>query len=142
QWLSREETMRRMPTLETDGLRGGVVYHDGQFDDARLAITLARANEDLGGVAAKYGEVEGLVKEQGLIEGVRVRDAESEGEFEMRARVVINATGVFVDQVRTMDEAEAAPLVTASQGIHVVLEKKFLPGETAIMVPQTDDGRV
>ena len=74
QWLSREETMRRMPTLETDGLRGGVVYHDGQFDDARLAITLVRTFEDLGGVAANYVEVIGLLKEQGIVRGVKVRD--------------------------------------------------------------------
>ena len=142
QWLSREETMARIPTLEPEGLRGGVVYHDGQFDDARLAITLARSFHDLGGIAANYTEVTGLIKDQGTIRGVRVRDVERADEFEICARVVINATGVFVDGLRKMDEADAPPLVTASQGIHLVLDKKFLPGETAIMVPQTDDGRV
>ena len=142
QWLSREETMERIPTLEPEGLRGGVVYHDGQFDDARLAITLARTLHDLGGVPANYVEAVGLLKEQGVIRGVRVRDVERGDEFEIRARVVINATGVFVDSLRKLDEVDAPPLVTASQGIHLVLDKKFLPGETAIMVPQTDDGRV
>lgn len=142
QWLSREETIRRMPTLETEGLRGGVVYHDGQFDDARLAITLMRTFQGLGGVAANYLEVVGLFKEHDMIRGVRVKDVEQGDEFEIRAKVVINATGVFVDGIREMDERDAPPIVTASQGIHLVLDKKFLPGDTAIMVPQTDDGRV
>ena len=142
QWLSRAETMRRMPTLETDGLRGGVVYHDGQFDDARLAITLLRTFGELGGVAANYLEVTGLIKERDVIRGARVRDVETGEEFEIRARVVINATGAFADRLRSLDEPEAAPIITASQGIHIVLPKKFLASDTAIMVPQTDDGRV
>lgn len=142
QWLSRAETIRRIPTLETEGLRGGVVYHDGQFDDARLAITLVRTFLDLGGVPANYTEVIALLKEGDLVRGARVRDLESGDDFEIRARVVINATGAFVDRLRSMDEPDSPPLVTASQGIHVVLDKKFLPGDTAIMVPQTDDGRV
>lgn len=142
EWLSREETMQRIPTLEPEGLRGGVVYHDGQFDDARLAITLVRTFQGLGGVAANYVEVVGLIKEEDVLRGVRVRDVEKGDEFEIRAKAVINATGVFVDRVRQMDERDAPPIVTASQGIHLVLDKKFLPGETAIMVPQTDDGRV
>lgn len=142
QWLSREETMRRIPTLEPEGLRGGVVYYDGQFDDARLAVTLVRTFQDFGGVASNYLAVVGLIKEHGLVRGIRVRDVEGGGEFEIRAKVVVNATGVFVDGIRRMDESDALPLVTASQGIHIVLDKRFLPGETAIMVPQTDDGRV
>src|SRR5688500_3156920 len=93
QWLSREETIRRIPTLEPDGLRGGVVYHDGQFDDSRLAITLVRTCQELGGVAANFTEVVGLIKEGDLVRGVRVKDAESGESFEIRARVVINATG-------------------------------------------------
>ena len=142
EWLSREETLRRIPTLESDGLRGGVVYYDGQFDDARLAITLVRTLQDLGGVATNYTEVVGLIKENELIRGAQLKDLETGEEFEVRANVVINATGVFVDSVRKMDELDAPPLVTASQGIHLVLDKKFLPSETSIMVPQTDDGRV
>jgi glycerol-3-phosphate dehydrogenase len=142
QWLSREETIRRIPTLETDGLRGGVVYHDGQFDDARLAITLARTFHDLGGAPANYVEAVGLIKEQGIVRGARLRDVEKGDEFELRAKVVINATGVFVDRIRTMDEPDASPIVTASQGIHLVLDRKFLASDTAVMVPQTDDGRV
>jgi len=142
QWLSRDETIGRIPTLETEGLRGGVVYHDGQFDDARLAITLARTFHDLGGVPANYVEAIGLVKEQGIVRGARLRDVERGEEFELRAKVVINATGFFVDRIRAMDEPGAAQLVMASQGIHVVLDRKFLASDTAVMVPQTDDGRV
>ncbi|HEX7859309.1 MAG TPA: glycerol-3-phosphate dehydrogenase/oxidase [Verrucomicrobiae bacterium] len=142
QWLSREETISRIPTLETDGLRGGVVYHDGQFDDARLAITLLRTFHDQNGVAANYLKVVALLNENDVIRGALLRDMETGLEFELRAKVVINATGVFVDSIRTMDESDAAPLVTASQGIHLVLDRKFLPTDTAIMVPQTDDGRV
>jgi glycerol-3-phosphate dehydrogenase len=142
EWLSREETLHRIPTLESEGLRGGVVYHDGQFDDARLAITLARTLQDLGGVATNYTEVVGLIKENELIRGVNLKDLETGQELTVRANVVINATGVFVDHVRKMDEADAPPIITASQGIHLVLDKKFLPSATSIMVPQTDDGRV
>ena len=142
QWLSREETIRRIPTLEAEGLRGGVVYHDGQFDDARLAITLARTFHDLGGVPANYVEVVGLIKEQGILRGARLRDVEKGNEFELRAKAVINATGVFVDRIRNMDEPDAAAIVTASQGIHIVLDRRFLASDTAVMVPQTDDGRV
>jgi glycerol-3-phosphate dehydrogenase len=142
EWLSREETLRRIPTLESEGLRGGVVYYDGQFDDARLAVTLVRTLQDLGGTATNYTEVVGLIKENELIRGAHLKDVETGEEFSVRANVVINATGVFADRVRTMDEPESPPLVTASQGIHLVLDKKFLPSDTSIMVPQTDDGRV
>ena len=142
EWLSREETLRRIPTLESEGLRGGVVYYDGQFDDARLAITLVRTLQDLGGLAVNYTEVVGLIKENELIRGVRLRDIETGEEFTLRANVVINATGVFADRVRKMDESDAPAIITASQGIHLVLDRKFLPTDTSIMVPQTDDGRV
>lgn len=142
EWLSREETIRRIPTLETGGLRGGVVYHDGQFDDSRLAISLVRTLIDLGGVAANYCEVVGLIKDNDLVRGVLLRDTETNEQFDLRARVVINATGVFADRIRALDEPHAPQLITASQGIHIVLDRKFLPGDTAIMVPQTDDGRV
>jgi glycerol-3-phosphate dehydrogenase len=140
--LSREETLARIPTLEPGGLKGGVVYYDGQFDDARLAITLARTFAGLGGVIANYCGVVGLLKERGLVHGVLARDAESGKEIEVRARAVVNATGVFVDAVRKMDDAAVEPMVSPSQGVHIVLDKSFQPGDSAIMVPHTDDGRV
>ncbi|MEZ4700790.1 MAG: glycerol-3-phosphate dehydrogenase/oxidase [Rhodothermales bacterium] len=141
-FLSREETLRRIPTIEPDGLRGGTIYHDGQFDDSRLAITMARTAVDLGAAVLNYVEVTGLIKENDQVKGVRLRDREAGTEHEIRAKVVINATGVFSDGVRRMDDADAAPIIQPSQGVHIVLDRSFLPGDSAIMVPHTDDGRV
>jgi glycerol-3-phosphate dehydrogenase len=140
--LSREEIIDLLPTLETDGLEGGVVYHDGQFDDARLAIHLARTAVDHGAIVLNHTRACGLMKENGHIIGVQAECAESGRQFEIRARSVINATGVFVDAVRHMDDATSAPIVAPSQGVHLVLPRDFLPGDSAIMIPRTDDGRV
>ena len=140
--LSREETLRRIPTLEPRNLQRGVEYYDGQFDDSRLAVNLAQTIFDLGGAAVNYMPVAALIKESGLIVGAVVRDLESGKEHNVRAKVVVNATGVFTDSVRKMDEPGAKNVVTASQGSHVVLPKAFLPGTSAIMVPHTPDGRV
>ena len=121
--IGKAEALRLTPTLSPNGLRGGVVYWDGQFDDTRYAITLARTFNDLGGVALNYARVEGLVKEGGKVVGARVHDAETGAAFEVRAKVVINATGVWVDDLRRMDEPAAASMVAPSQGIHLVLDK-------------------
>jgi len=142
QLLSRKETLSRIPTVEPAGLRGGVVYHDGQFDDARLAIALARTCADLGGVPLNRMEVVGLLKGGGLIRGVAARDRESGREYKIEARVVVNATGPFCDAIRQMDEPSTPPVIAPSQGVHLVLPREFLPGDSAIMVPHTDDGRV
>ncbi|MCE9519927.1 MAG: glycerol-3-phosphate dehydrogenase/oxidase [Verrucomicrobia bacterium] len=141
-WLSREETVWQIPTIEQEHLTGGVIYHDGQFDDARLAVTLAQSAIDHGAVVLNYVECAGLIKEHDKICGALVRDGESGAEFEIRARCVINATGVFVDALRQMDEAQAKGVVAASQGVHIVLPREFLPGNSAIMIPKTEDGRV
>ncbi len=140
--LSRAETLRRIPTLEPKGLRGGVIYHDGQFDDARLAVNLAQTLVDLGGTPVNYVKVTGLLKDKGLVQGIRALDVESQREYEIRGRVVINATGVFTDHILQMDEPKAGKLVAPSQGVHLVFDREFLPGDSAIMVPHTDDGRV
>jgi glycerol-3-phosphate dehydrogenase len=140
--LSRNETLERLPTLEQSGLQGGVCYYDGQFDDSRLAINLARTIVDLGGSALNYFSVIRLIHENGLTVGVVARDALTGEEHEVRAGVVINATGVFSDAIRKMDDPHSPPVVAASQGAHLVLPREFLPGETAIMVPHTPDGRV
>ncbi len=140
--LSREETLRQIPTVEPEGLRGGVVYHDGQFDDARLAVNLARTCLELGGTPLNYMQVTGLLKSGGYVWGVRACDQESGRVYEIKGRVVVNATGVFVDGVRRMDDPAASSIIAPSQGVHLVLDKSFLPGESAIMVPHTADGRV
>jgi glycerol-3-phosphate dehydrogenase len=141
-WLSREETLALIPTIEPEHLSGGVVYHDGQFDDARLAVTLARTAVNRGAALANYVTCVGLKKENGRVCGALARDVETGREFEIPARCVLNATGVFVDEMRRMDEGSASPIVAASQGVHIVLPREFLPGDSAIMIPKTDDGRV
>lgn len=142
QVLSRAETLRHIPTVEPEGLRGGVIYHDGQFDDARLAVALAKTCEGLGGVPLNHFRVLGLLKSDGLVRGVSAADLETGKEYELEARVVINATGPFCDSVRQMDDRELPRLIAPSQGVHLVLDREFLPGDSAIMVPHTDDGRV
>lgn len=140
--LDREETVRHIPTIEQNGLQGGVSYYDGQFDDARLAINLAQTADELGGVVINYMKVVALLRQDDLICGARLRNEETGAEHEVHARVVINATGVFCDAVRRMDTPEVESIIAPSQGAHIVLPKEFLPGDSAIMVPHTSDGRV
>lgn len=142
--LSKRETLARIPTVRAEGLLGGVVYHDAQFDDARLAIVLARTLHALGGVPLNYARAIRLLKRRGRICGAVVRDEEDPAKpvYEIRARVVINATGVFADRIRRLDCRGAQPLASPSQGVHLVLDRSFLPGDDAIMVPHTEDGRV
>jgi glycerol-3-phosphate dehydrogenase len=140
--LSRGETIERLPTIETDGLRGGVLYHDAQFDDARLAVDLAMTAVEQGATVLNYAEVTEIVHHDGLVCGARAREIESGDELEMSARAVVNATGVFTDSIRRLDEPGVEPMIRASQGVHLVLARDFLPGDSAIMVPHTDDGRV
>jgi len=141
-YLSREEVIELLPNIEQQDLSGGVIYHDGQFDDSRLAINLAQTAAGHGATVLNYVRCTGLVKDGTHITGLRLRDEESGREMEARARAVINATGVFADAVRRMDDVGASPMLSPSQGIHLVLPREFLPGDTAIMIPKTDDGRV
>lgn len=140
--LSKKETLAAIPTLRRKGLRGGIVYHDGQFDDSRLAVNLAQTLEEKGCTPVNYMKVTGLLKTGGMVSGVLARDMERGEEYEIHGRVVINATGVFADSIVKMDDPHAQDMIKPSQGIHLVLGKEFLPGDTAIMVPHTDDGRV
>jgi glycerol-3-phosphate dehydrogenase len=139
--LSKEETLELLPTIETRGLRGGVIYYDGQFDDARLAIEIAATAAAQGAVVLNYAPVIRLSKKNGFVRGLVARDEESGREIEIEGKVVVNATGPFSDFVRRLDE-EGAKLIQPSQGAHIVLPREFLPGTSAIMVPHTDDGRV
>jgi len=141
--LSLEETVQALPTIETRGLRGGVLYHDGQFDDARLLIDLVQTAAGQGATLLNYAPVTKLVKDaDGFVTGVEARDLESDVALRATARVVVNATGVFTDDIRQMDDPEARPMIRPSQGVHLVLPRPFLGGDSAIMVPHTDDGRV
>jgi len=145
QRLSAAETRRELPTLRAEHLRGGVLYHDGQFDDARLAVCLAASAWDHGATLINYCQVTGLLRAGGPgtpVSGVMARDRETGAEHEIPARVVVNATGVFCDSIRRMADPGAAAWGAPSQGAHIVLDRRFLPGRNALMVPKTDDGRV
>jgi len=140
--LGREPTLEHLPTVEPEGLRGSVLYYDGQFDDARLAINMAQTAVEQGASVANYCEVTDLTKTNGRVDGVVAHDKEAGETHSIPARSVINATGIFTDSIRQMDDPEAPTTLRPSQGVHVVLDRSFLPGESAIMVPKTDDGRV
>jgi glycerol-3-phosphate dehydrogenase len=141
--LSRTDTLARIPTLKQEGLRGGVVYYDGQFDDARLLINLITTAVEHGATVLNYARVTGFTRDSGgKITGVEARDEESGREFHASARVVVNATGAFCDGVRRLADSKAEGMVSPSQGIHLVFDRSFLPGDTAFVVPKTVDGRV
>lgn len=140
--LTHAGVVERVPGLAAAGLRGGVLYEDSQFDDARLAVGLARTAADRGAVVVNYAAVEGLLARDGRVAGVAVRDRETGEAFEVPARVVINASGVNADEVRRMDDPAVGPIIRASHGAHIMLDRAFLPGDTAVLIPRTDDGRV
>jgi glycerol-3-phosphate dehydrogenase len=140
--LSKKKTLELAPTLKPDGLAGSVLYHDGQFDDARLAVNLAQTAVDNGAVVANYMEVTGMLKASNKLSGICIKDLVTGKQYELQSSCVVNATGIFTDNLLKMDNENAAPVITLSQGTHLVVDKEFLPGEAAIMVPSTDDGRV
>lgn len=140
--VSREETMKRIPNIEEEHLLGGVEYFDGQFDDARLAVTLARTAVHHGACVLNYSRVTALTKKDGLVSGVSFTDLETGESHTAQGAVVINATGIFCDEIRLMDDDQAVRAVQPSQGVHLVFDRSFLQGDSAIMVPHTDDGRV
>jgi len=143
--LDAAEVRTRIPNISEEGLRGGTLYHDGQFDDARLAIAFARTAVQHGAVLANYAEVTAVTRASGStrqLSGAIVLDRESGRELTIRAKVVVNATGPFTDSVRRLVDPAAEPMIAPSQGVHIVLDRKFLAGDDAIMVPHTTDGRV
>ena len=141
--LSLEETLELLPTIRQDGLRGGVMYHDGQFDDTRLLIHLMMTAAEHGATLLNYAGVVELTKdEDGFVKGVIAVDGESGERFEIAARSVVNATGIFTDETRRLAEPRAEQMMVPSQGIHLVFDRSFLTGDTALLVPHTDDGRV
>ena len=141
--LSTQETIEELPNLQTEGLRGGVIYYDGQFDDTRLLIHMAATAADHGGTLLNYAPVVEVTRDgEGFVDGVIYRDDETDELFTAQARVVVNATGMFADNVRRMTDPEAKKMIAPSQGIHLVFERSFLRADAAIMVPRTSDGRV
>jgi glycerol-3-phosphate dehydrogenase len=141
--LSLAETLERLPTIQREGLRGGVLYHDGQFDDTRLLIHLLATAADHGATLVNYTEAVDFVRDEGgFITGVVLSEREAQRTYTVRAKVVVNATGIFTDETRRLAEPGAQAMVTPSQGIHLVLDRAFLRGDNAIMVPRTSDGRV
>jgi glycerol-3-phosphate dehydrogenase len=142
-FINRAEILSRLPLLNPKGLKGGVVYHDGQFDDSRLAFALAESCAMRGGIVLNYFEVTCLLKDtNSRINGVSATDITSGEVYNLKTKLVINATGVFADEVARMDNPESKPTIRPSQGVHIVLDKSFLQSNSAIMIPKTDDGRV
>ncbi len=142
-FISRKEAIKKLPALQTKGLKGGVLYHDGQFDDSRLAINLVQTIWENGGDAVNYVKVVGLLKSgDGKINGATCIDTETNRSFTFAAKSVVNATGVFVDDILQMDKPGSEKTICVSQGVHIVLDKSFYPSSDALMIPETSDGRV
>ena len=135
-------SLKMTPGLREKGLFAGVKYYDGQFDDSRLVVNLAQTAAENGACVLNYTEVTGLTKEGEKLSGIQVKDLETGAEYSLKAKAVINATGVFADDIMLMDEPESRPKVRPSQGVHLILDRSFLGGDCAVMIPKTDDGRV
>lgn len=141
--ISRKKTLEKLPGLKADGLSAGILYHDGQFDDARLAVNLMQTIFEQGGVALNYMKVKALRKNgNGQLSVVTAEDVETGKQYTLKAKGIINATGVFVDDILEMDNPDIKRSIVASQGVHLVLDRSFLPGDNALMIPRTSDGRV
>ncbi|MDB5285245.1 MAG: dependent oxidoreductase [Mucilaginibacter sp.] len=141
--ISKKEVINKLPTINQKGLYGGVMYHDGQFDDSRLAVNLAQTSLEQGATTLNYFRVVSLIKnDQQKVAGVIATDVETGQTYKLKGKTVINATGVFVDDLLQMDKPGKKPLVKPSQGVHLVLNRSFMPGEDALMIPKTEDGRV
>ncbi len=141
-FIPRKKVIEKLPNIISKNLVGGILYHDGQFDDARLTINLVQTIFDNGGFAMNYMKVISLIKEEGKVCGATICDMETSQNFTVKTKVIINATGVFVDDILKMDNPVAKKNIAVSQGIHLVLDKKFMPGDDAIMIPETSDGRI
>ena len=140
--LDAATTRTALPGVRSTGLRGGIAYWDAQFDDARLAVVLMRGVFDHGGVAVNYLRVTALLSEAGRVSGVEAEDSERGERFHIRARAVVNATGVWADDLRRLENPSVRPLLRPSQGTHIVVDRAFLPGRDALLVPETPDGRL
>ncbi len=140
--LSKAETIRRIPNVNQEGLNGGIIYHDGQFDDARMAISLAQTVEQLKGTVLNYVKFDSFVYHENKVTGIEATDTLQGKSYSIKAKSIVNATGVFAENILKMDAPDSPIRIKPSQGIHIVLDKSFLRSENAIMVPNTTDGRV
>ncbi|TKC10260.1 glycerol-3-phosphate dehydrogenase/oxidase [Pedobacter polaris] len=141
-YLSKKETLKVMPGIKQKGLKGAIRYFDGKFDDARLAINIAQTATEQGATLINYMKVVNLLKEGDCVTGIEAEDAITQERFKLKGKIVINATGVFVDEILQMNNPNAKKMVRPSQGVHIVLKKEFLNSESALMIPKTADGRV
>jgi len=141
--LSKDEVIAKLPHIKSKNLKGGILYYDGQFDDARLAVNLGQTAVEHGATVLNYMEATGFHKnEQGKVNGITIRDTETQESYEIKSKTVINATGIFVDDILKLDSPSHKNLVRPSQGSHIVIDQKFLEGIDALMIPETSDGRV
>lgn len=142
-FIGPSEVRKRLPLIRSRGLKGGILYHDGRFDDARYALELARAAVDQGATVLNYFSLSGFIKnDAGKILGIYCKDQAGGREYKVLSKLVINAGGVFSDEIRMMDQPGCRPGIRPSRGVHVVLDRSFLRGNTALMIPKTSDGRV
>lgn len=140
--LSKSSIMQNMPNLQSNNLKGGVEYYDSVFDDSRMAITLLRTFLNKGGVALNYTEVTSFIKESNKIAGVNIKLNEEQEQFPIKTKSVINATGIFTDNIRKLDDENVKSVMQFAQGIHLVLDKKHFPCQSALLIPKTTDGRI
>ena len=141
-FLSKEEVLKKLPNVKQEGLKGGLLYYDGQFDDSRLLISLIHTASDLGAICLNYTKVIDFIKEDGRVAGVIAQDFCSDEQLRFEAKSVICAAGVFSDNVRGLSDESREPFIRPSQGIHLVIPKDFFQDHTALMIPKTEDGRV
>lgn len=142
-WLNREKVLEELPNVRQEGLKNGILYHDGQFDDTRLIVSILRSFQNHGGMALNYARVSGFLKNNsGQLTGLQCLDRETDTPFDIRSKVVVNATGVFSEGLQNMDSGNDTDTITPSQGSHLVLDSSFLGGRSAMMIPKTPDGRV
>ena len=140
--VSKSNVIKTVPQIIQNGLCGGVAYYDGQFDDSRLAINLMQTANEQGAIVVNYARVSALIKNNGKISGVAVNDETTGKSFELKGTCIVNATGVFVDEIIRMDDPNKSPMIRPSQGIHLLVDRSFLDGDDAILIPKTSDGRV
>lgn len=140
--LSARSTKEKLPAISNEKLSGAVLYHDGQFDDSRLAINLAQTASEQGASVINYCKLIAIHKTGKKVDAVNIKDTITGKEYKINCKALINATGVYTDKVMQLDDSDHKPIITVSQGVHLVVDKKFFPGNAAMIIPATDDGRV